>query len=72
MDSHSSLFSSSVIRLVMPEVQDEPVDAPSHLFRVSIRHILRDKETNFPVWEDAVKYIRRYIPLESKTGSNIN
>jgi len=48
------------------------VDAPSHPFRGSISHTQSDEEMNFPAWEDAVEFIRRYIQLESKTGSDIN
>jgi len=70
MDSQAPHISSFVIRFVINEVQGEPVDATLHPFRGSIRHIQSDEEMNFHVWEDAVEFIRRYVPLESKPGSD--
>jgi len=71
MDSQTPLISSFVIRFVRNEAQAEPVDvSPQHPFRGSIRHIQSDDEMNFHLWEDAVEFIRRYVPLESKTGSD--
>ncbi|HEY5731344.1 MAG TPA: hypothetical protein VIS72_14935 [Anaerolineales bacterium] len=70
MESQSPLISSFIIRFVMNEVQEEHADAPSHPFRGSIRHIQSDEEMNFHAWEDAVEFIRRYVPLESETGSD--
>jgi hypothetical protein len=48
----------------MNEAQDELVEEPQHPFRGSIRHIQSDEEMNFHVWEDAVEFIRRYVPLD--------
>jgi hypothetical protein len=69
MDSQSPIISSFVIRFVMNEAQDEPADAGQHPYRGSIRHIQSDEELNFHVWEDAVEFIRRYVPLGTETGS---
>jgi len=70
MDSQSPLISSFVIRFVMNEAQDDMVDAPQHLYRGSIRHIQSDEELNFHLWEDAVEFIRRYVPLEAEKGQD--
>lgn len=70
MDSQPPLISSFVIRFVTNEVQETIEDTPQHPFRGSIRHIQSDEEINFHVWQDAVEFIRRYVPLESKTGSD--
>ena len=69
MDSQFPIISSFVIRFVMNEAQDEPADAEQHPYRGSIRHIQSDEELNFHVWEDAVEFIRRYVPLGTETGS---
>ena len=66
MDSQSPLISSFVIRFVQNEVQEVVEDSGQPLFRGSIRHIQSDEEINFHVWEDAVEFIRRYVPLEVK------
>lgn len=69
MDSQFPIISSFVIRFVMNEAQDEPTDTEQHPYRGSIRHIQSDEELNFHVWEDAVEFIRRYVPLGTETGS---
>jgi hypothetical protein len=69
MDSQSPIISSFVIRFVLNEAQDESGDAKQHLYRGSIRHIQSDEEMNFHVWEDAVDFIRRYVPLGTETDS---
>ena len=70
MDSQSPLISSFVIRFVQNEAQDEVENSIHHPFRGSIRHIQSDEEMNFSIWEDAVEFIRRYVPLETTTGSD--
>lgn len=70
MDSQAPIISSFVIRFVMNEAQDEPADAEQHPYRGSIRHIQSDEELNFHLWEDAVEFIRRYVPLGTETGSD--
>ena len=66
MDSQSPLITSFVIRFVQNEVQEAVEESGQSLFRGSIRHIQSDEEINFHVWEDAVEFIRRYVPLEVK------
>lgn len=72
MDSQPPLISSFVIRFVMNEAGDKPVETSAQPFRGSIRHIQSDEEMNFHAWEDAVEFIRRYVPLETATGSDGN
>jgi hypothetical protein len=67
MDSQPPTISSFVIRFVLNEVQDEP-SQPS--YRGSIRHIQSDEEMNFHLWEEAVAFIRRYVPLEVRKNSD--
>lgn len=77
MDAQSPLISSFVIRFVMNEAQNDSVDgtlqpalsgnqdsAQHPPYRGSIRHIQSDEELNFHLWEDAVEFIRRYVPLD--------
>lgn len=66
MDSQSPIISSFVIRFVMNEAHDEPVETHQNPFRGSIRHIQSDEEMNFHMWEDAVEFIRRYVPLQHR------
>lgn len=66
MDSQPPIISSFVIRFVLHEVQEETT-VPS--YRGSIRHIQSDEELHFHLWEDAVDFIRRYVPIETETGS---
>jgi len=60
-------ISSFVIRFVVngpaSSAQDQPV------YRGAIRHIQSDEELNFNRWEEAVTFIRRYVPLEAENGS---
>ena len=72
MDSQPPLISSFVIRFVLKEAQDNLANANLPTYRGSIRHIQSDEELNFYLWEDAVEFIRRYVPLETKTGSDDN
>lgn len=66
MDPQPPLISSFVIRFVLNDVQDEPIP-PS--YRGSIRHIQSDDELHFHLWEDAVVFIRRYVPLAEEPGA---
>jgi len=70
MDSHSPLISSFVIRFVQNEAEKAVEDSSQHLFRGSIRHIQSDEEMNFYLWDEAVAFIQRYVPIESKTSSD--
>ena len=68
MDSRfSPNISSFVIRFVVSgstsSAQEQPV------YRGAIRHIQSDEELNFNRWEEAVTFIRRYVPLEVENGN---
>lgn len=67
MDSHPPPnISSFVIRFV---VDSAAAGEQSHLpYRGAIRHIQTDEEINFSSWEEAVSFIRRFVPLESDNG----
>ena len=65
MESNTSpSITSFVIRFVMDEIS--PEDKVQPCYRGTIRHIQSDSEMNFHAWEDAVAFIQRYVPLESK------
>ena len=70
MDSQPPLISSFVIRFVLNEAQGTVEDTVQQPFRGSIRHIQSDEEMNFHIWEDAVEFMRRYVPLEAKESSD--
>jgi hypothetical protein len=70
MDSQSHLITSFVIRFVLNEAQDDQADTLQPSYRGSIRHVQSDEEMNFLVWEDAVEFIRRYVPIQTQTGSD--
>lgn len=70
MDSQPPLISSFVIRFVMNEAQDELVDSIRYPYRGSIRHIQSEEEINFHLWDDAVAFIRRYVPLDGEKRSD--
>lgn len=71
-DQHPPTITSFVIRFVLEEAAEEsagggdrtPVFAP---YRGSIRHVQSDAALQFHVWQEAVEFIRRYVPLESHT-----
>ena len=58
-------ISSFVIRFVVDKVADEQAHQP---YRGAIRHIQTDEEINFANWEEAVNFIRRFVPLEAQDG----
>lgn len=68
MDTQPPLISSFVIRFVMNEAQETVDELGQPSYRGSIRHIQSDEELNFHLWEDAIEFIRRYVPLETETG----
>lgn len=62
MDSHlPPNISSFVIRFVVDGAAGEQNHSP---YRGAIRHIQTDEELNFSSWEEAVSFIRRFVPLE--------
>jgi hypothetical protein len=60
------LIKSFVIRFVIDE-PSSPEETKS-CYRGTIRHIQSNEEINFNNWEAAVKFIRRYVPLETEPG----
>ena len=70
MDSQTPIISSFVIRFVTNIVLETVEDTTQLPYRGSIRHIQSDEEINFHVWEGAVQFIRRYVPLQTRTGSD--
>jgi len=68
MDTQAPLISSFVIRFVMNEAHVIVDELGQFPYRGSIRHIQSDEELNFHLWEDAIEFIRRYVPLETETG----
>jgi hypothetical protein len=70
MDSQSPLISSFIIRFVLNEAQEGVENSAPHPYRGSIRHIQSEEELNFHLWEEAVEFIRRYVPLETESGQD--
>lgn len=70
MDSQSPVISSFVIRFVMNEAPNDAVGDAQHPYRGSIRHIQSEEEMSFHLWQDAVEFIRRYVPLDIEKGSD--
>ena len=66
MDTQSPLISSFVIRFVMNEAQETVDELGQPPYRGTIRHIQSDEEMHFSLWDDAVEFIRRYVPLEHR------
>ncbi len=55
-------ISSFVIRFVTDPVSDA--------YRGEIRHIQTREEIHFHAWEEAVEFIRRYVPLETQKSDD--
>jgi hypothetical protein len=69
MDVHNPpIISSFVIRFVVDDASDKDVTSLS--YRGSIRHIQSEEELNFSLWQDAVEFIRRFVPLETENGQS--
>ncbi len=65
MDSHlPPNISSFIIRFVVEPASVN--DGQQGSYRGAIRHIQSETEMNFNAWEDAVEFIRRFVPLEVK------
>lgn len=66
MEPQTPNISSFIIRFVHAEpASGTSVEAPAP-FRGSIRHIQSDREIIFLRWEDAVEFIRQFVPLEAE------
>ena len=59
---HPPTISSFVIRFVVEEQATTEATPPP--FHGSIRHVQSDETLNFSIWQDAVAFIQRYVPLE--------
>jgi hypothetical protein len=58
------IISSFVIRFVVDHTSDSFPHPPT--YHGSIRHIQSDEELNFSSWDEAVLFIRRFVPLEDE------
>ncbi len=66
MDARSApSISSFVIRFVVES--SAAADSPPP-YRGFIRHIQTEEEMPFSAWEDAVQFIKRFVPLEADPG----
>jgi hypothetical protein len=55
-----------VIRFVVEE--SSPAGEAHPGYRGTIRHIQSNEELTFSAWENAVEFIQRYVPLETRSG----
>lgn len=62
------LIMSFVIRLVLESPPSTEGNKPS--YRGTIRHIQSNEDINFNTFDDAIKFIQRYVPLEIKPGQD--
>ncbi len=60
MDEHTPHITSFVIRFVHPEHPGLPGEPE---MRGTILHVQTDEQIPFTHWEDAVEFIRRFVPL---------
>jgi len=68
MDVHNPpTISSFVIRFVVDGAPENRITSPA--YRGLIRHIQSAEEINFSSWQDAVDFIRRFVPLDTENGS---
>lgn len=67
MESNTSpSIASFVIRFVVDETIATEETPPG--YRGTIRHIQSNEELTFSAWENAVEFIQRYVPLETRSG----
>lgn len=64
---HSPTISSFVIRFVVEAATERELAQP--LIHGAIRHVQSDETVNFSLWEDAVAFIQRYVPLDAPPAS---
>ena len=60
------LIMSFVIRLVLESPPSSEGKEPC--YRGTIRHIQSNEDINFNTFDEAIKFIQRYMPLETKPG----
>jgi hypothetical protein len=65
MNSLPPTISSFVIRFVVEAPAPSQPDPPP--YHGSIHHVQSDETANFSAWQDAVAFIRRYVPLETES-----
>ena len=53
-------ITSFIIRFIHP---DPAVQPGAREFRGAIRHIQTDEEISFTRWEDALEFMKRYVPI---------
>ena len=58
-------ISSFVIRFVVDSAAGGQIHPP---YRGAIRHIQTDEEMHFSNWEEAVSFIRRFVPLDTENS----
>ncbi len=67
-NEHQPDITSFVIRFVREQTKTPETPSP---YRGSIRHIQTDEECVFTRWEDAVNFIRNYVPVETGDANAI-
>ncbi len=60
---HSPTITSFVLRFIVEE-PDDAANVPA-LCRGVIQHVQRDETLNFSDWQDAVEFIRQYVPIDT-------
>lgn len=65
-------IASFIIRFVHhgPSGQSETGAEGSTFYRGTVRHIQSDQELAFACWEDAVDFMRRFVPFEIERRSS--
>ncbi|GAB4466346.1 MAG: hypothetical protein Kow0070_29220 [Anaerolineales bacterium] len=63
----SPMIYSFIIRFVVEDTPPETGKQPT--YHGAIRHIQSAEELNFNEWEEAVEFMRRYVPLEETNGN---
>ncbi len=64
LDTTPSVY-SFIVRFV---VEDAPGgEIPQLVYHGAIRHIQSAAETNFGTWQEAVEFMRHFVPLEKET-----
>lgn len=53
-------ITSFIIRFIHPDLSSRPGEQE---FRGAIRHIQTDEEISFTRWEDALEFMKRYVPI---------
>jgi hypothetical protein len=66
-DNNYPSISSFVIRFIQEAPAAEQASLP---YRGFIRHIQTDCEISFTRWEDAIAFIRQYVPLLTGTDDD--